>query len=168
MLFIHSTPRRTMWSGSFKYLKCTLSPLLRWQPHPIHDLPLLRVTDTCRVKPVGQLIGWARRSPLSACLWAVQREGRCEAPYPLLWEGLRLAHLLECHEGRPLILLLSWELTKGCCIALLLSRTSQGSVASAWRYGSAFVASGIWPHRFVRALPALLGWPPLLQRISLS
>ena len=38
-----------------------LSLLLRWQPHPIHDLPLLRIRYPRRVQPVGQLIGRPRR-----------------------------------------------------------------------------------------------------------
>ena len=59
-----------MWSGSFKYLKCTLSPLLRWQLHPIHNLSLLRITDARRVQPVGQLIGRACR--------VMSHKGGCE------------------------------------------------------------------------------------------
>ena len=33
--------------------------LLLWHSHPLHDLPLLRITDPRRVQPVGQFIGRA-------------------------------------------------------------------------------------------------------------
>ena len=46
-------PRRAAGRGWVWGLQCQLC----WQPHPLHDLSLLRITDARRVKPVGELIG---------------------------------------------------------------------------------------------------------------
>ena len=47
------------------------SPL--WHSHPVHNPPLLRVTDTRRVQPISQLVGGPRRvMPHETCsevLW---------------------------------------------------------------------------------------------------
>ena len=43
-----ATPTGTPKGGS-------TSPL--HHPNPVHDLPLLRITDACGIKPISQLIG---------------------------------------------------------------------------------------------------------------
>ena len=87
------------------------------QPDPIHNLPLLRITDACRVQPVGELVGGTCRmmpyercgevlrgacaltlgdEPLSGGVEYAALEFRIELPKP----GLALHHSVNCQIGK--------------------------------------------------------------------